>query len=145
MNEVFERTENGTTTIVTIAEGLTEINFAMMGGKRNVREMSHGSTNTRIDYKDGRTVTYERIDAPEAATETEELADWTGTHSSFNKLHRFEFIGTDPVYGDQYRARCNKRIHPNRYPKGYNFETKSQVLAREHADLYTFCPRCEAK
>jgi hypothetical protein len=64
MNKVYERTENGTTTYVSIREGLAEINHAMMAGKRDVREMSAGRTDANIKYKDGRKVTLTRVDAP---------------------------------------------------------------------------------
>lgn len=64
MNKVYKRTENGTTTHVSIREGLAEINHAMMAGKKDVREMFEGSTGARITYKDGRRVMLLKVDAP---------------------------------------------------------------------------------
>lgn len=65
MNKVYERTENGTTTHVSTEAGRSEINHAMMGGKRDVNEMSSLSrTDYAIEYKDGRKVTLKLIDAP---------------------------------------------------------------------------------
>jgi hypothetical protein len=66
MSKVYERTENGTTTTVSRVDGLAEINHAMMGGKRQVRQMSAGRTDAQITYRDGRTVTLTLVDAPEA-------------------------------------------------------------------------------
>jgi hypothetical protein len=64
MAKVFKRTENGTTTYVSLREGLAEINHAMMAGKKDVREMFEGSTGARITYKDGRRVMFLKVDAP---------------------------------------------------------------------------------
>ncbi|WP_199812427.1 hypothetical protein [Streptomyces sp. NRRL S-337] len=62
--QVYERTENGTTAHVSKGEGLAEINHAMMGGKRNVREMSAARTDANIKYTDGRNVRLVLVDAP---------------------------------------------------------------------------------
>lgn len=64
-NKVYERTENGTVTHVSIREGLDEINHAMMEGSREVRSMSGISrTDYAIEYKDGRKVKLVRVEAP---------------------------------------------------------------------------------
>lgn len=55
-SKVYERTEDGTTTRVSIRKAMDEVNHAMMGGKRDVREMSSGRGRHSIDYKDGRSV-----------------------------------------------------------------------------------------
>lgn len=75
--KVYKRTENGTTTHVSIREGLAEINHAMMAGKKDVREMFEGSTGARITYKDGRRVMFLKVDAPEPAAEQGPKV-WTG-------------------------------------------------------------------
>lgn len=63
--KVYQRTENGTTTYVSVQDGMAEINNAMMAGKRNVREMSSlNATDYAIQYKDGRSVRLVRTDAP---------------------------------------------------------------------------------
>lgn len=63
--KVYERTENGATTHVSIRQGLDEINTAMMGGRRGVRTMSSIShTGYAIEYKDGRSVRLVQVDAP---------------------------------------------------------------------------------
>lgn len=63
--KVYKRDENGTVTHISIREGLAEINYAMMAGKRDVREMSSiTSTDYAIEYKGGRKVTLTRVDAP---------------------------------------------------------------------------------
>lgn len=68
MNEKrYERIENGTTTHVSMREGLDEINHAMMAGKRDVRQMSAGRAGARIAYKDGRLVRLTVVDASELA------------------------------------------------------------------------------
>lgn len=55
--KVYNRTENGTTTQVSVKDGNAEINHAMMEGKRDVREMSAGpKSGAFITYKDGRHV-----------------------------------------------------------------------------------------
>ncbi|MFB7114100.1 hypothetical protein [Streptomyces sp. NPDC056291] len=63
--KVYERTENGTTTRVSVREGRDEINHVMMDGKRDVRSMSAYRTDANIEYKDGRKVRLILVDAPE--------------------------------------------------------------------------------
>ncbi|MEU2426938.1 hypothetical protein ABZ619_39000 [Streptomyces sp. NPDC007851] len=74
-SKVYERTEDGTTTHVSIREGLAEVNHAMMDGKSDVRRMSSGHGQHSIDYKDGRTVRLVEVEAP-AATVEEPALDW---------------------------------------------------------------------
>ncbi|MFF7411601.1 hypothetical protein [Streptomyces lydicus] len=66
--KVYERTENGTKTIVSIEEGLDEIDAAVLGRlsrERTVRKLSHlNRTDIIIEHSDGRTVTLIRIDEP---------------------------------------------------------------------------------
>lgn len=70
MTKVYERTENGTTAIVSKSEGRDEINHAMMGGQRAVRTMSSITwTDFAIEYKDGRSVRLVLVDEPAEATE----------------------------------------------------------------------------
>jgi hypothetical protein len=65
MSKVYERTENGVTSVVSQREGLAEINRAMMEGKREVRTMSSVTrTDYAIEYKDGRSVRLVLVDAP---------------------------------------------------------------------------------
>lgn len=74
MSKAYERTENGVTTTVDQAAGLAEINDAMMGGQRTVREMSSISrTDYAIAYKDGRSVRLVLVEAP--APRTDRAAD----------------------------------------------------------------------
>ena len=56
MNKVYIRTENGTSIAVTIADAMSEVNYAMMDGKQDVQEMSSGSGRHEIKYKNGRRV-----------------------------------------------------------------------------------------
>ncbi|MFH9403286.1 hypothetical protein ACH4JS_26575 [Streptomyces sp. NPDC017638] len=70
--KVYERTENGTVTHVSIREGLAEINKAMMEGKREVRTMSSLTrTDFAIEYRDGRSVRLVQVNAlaPEGYTQ----------------------------------------------------------------------------
>ena len=61
----YRRTENGTTTEVSREAGLKEINNAMMGGRKAVREMSSITrTDYAIEYRDGRSVRLVLVDAP---------------------------------------------------------------------------------
>ncbi|MGW7708273.1 hypothetical protein [Streptomyces sp. NPDC054771] len=82
------------------------------------------------------------LSAVETEKEPEEadVKEWSGTYSRFNHLHRF---------GANGRARCNSRIRPRVWagptPQGVILHTRADIEAREHADLYTFCPKCEAK
>ncbi|NEA42746.1 hypothetical protein [Streptomyces sp. SID11385] len=66
MAKIYTRTENGTTATITQAEGLAEINNAMMSGRRQVRTMSSitAGTDYAIEYKDGRSVRLVLVDAP---------------------------------------------------------------------------------
>jgi hypothetical protein len=73
MSKVYERTENGVTTHVSIREAMAEVNDAMMGRlsrERRVRKMSSGRTQHHIEYADGREVRMTLVDAP--AEETKE-------------------------------------------------------------------------
>lgn len=140
--KVYQRTENGTAQIVSREDGLSEINHAMMGGRRFVREMSSISrTDYAIDYKDGRSVRLVLIDQPEEAQEGAESKDdapWTvASHRML--LHKFTEAS------EAGRAVCNKSFRPWRYGNGYVFQTRAERLAGPYAGLYTFCPRCEAK
>lgn len=56
MTKVYERTEDGATTRVTVRDALAEVNHSMMNGKREVRTMSSGRGRHDIEYKDGRHV-----------------------------------------------------------------------------------------
>lgn len=135
--KVYERTENGTVTHVSIREGLDEINHAMMAGKRDVRTMSSISrTDYAIEYKDGRSVRLVRVDAP---AETDERPDAWTVASHRTLLHNFTQAD------ENGRALCNKSFRPHRYGNGYDFKTKAEQQSSEYAHLYTFCPRCEAK
>lgn len=67
MNRMYERTENGVTTHVSIREAMAEVNHAMMEGKRDVRQMSSGRTAHWINYRDGREVRMTLVDAPALA------------------------------------------------------------------------------
>jgi hypothetical protein len=66
--KVYERTENGTTTIVSVEAARAEGDHAMMAGRRNVRSMSSGYGHHVIEYKDGRKVTLKMIEVAEPAT-----------------------------------------------------------------------------
>lgn len=142
----FIRTEDGIAANVTTEVGLAEANRCMMDGKREVAEMTAVSGLYMIWYKDGRKVTLSRQDgdmpAP-AKGEQDAPADeppdaWTvASHRML--LHRFT------AADESGRAVCNRRFRPWRYGNGYAFRTKAEQLAHEYADLYTFCPRCEAK
>lgn len=63
--KVFRRTENGNTTHVSLKEGVAEMSYAQMDGRREVREMSAGRTGARITYRDGRRVLLLKVDAPD--------------------------------------------------------------------------------
>lgn len=67
MTKVYERTEDGATTRVTVREALAEVNRAQMESKRDVRRMSSGRTRHDIEYKDGRHVVLVLVDEPETA------------------------------------------------------------------------------
>ncbi|MFF6928307.1 hypothetical protein [Streptomyces californicus] len=136
--KVYERTENGTATQVSVKEGLAEINDAMMAGKRGVRTMSSISrTDYAIEYKDGRSVRLVQVDAPEESAD-EDSSPWAvASHRML--LHKF----TEAT--ENGRAVCNRSFRPWRYGNGYDFKTRTEREASQYADLYTFCPRCDAK
>lgn len=89
----FIRTEDGTATNVTKADGLAEVNRCMMDGKREVAEMTAVSGYYMIWYKDGRKVTLSRQDGdmPKPAEEptAEPIEDQGVRVVSFNggKVH----------------------------------------------------------
>lgn len=134
--KVYERTEDGTVTHVSIREAMAEVNHAMMSGKRDVQEMSSGRSQHRIDYRDGRSVRLVLVDTP--AEQPAETDAWTvAGHKTL--LHRFTQADEDG------RALCNKSFRPHRYGNGYSFKTKAEHQSSKYAHLYQFCPRCEAK
>lgn len=142
----FIRTEDGTATNVTKADGLAEANRCMMDGKREVAEMTAVTDFYDIRYKDGRKVTLSRQvgDMPEPVKDEQdapagELPDAWTVASHRMLLHRFT------AADESGRAVCNRRFRPWRYGNGYAFRTKAEQVAHEYAHLYTFCPRCEAK
>lgn len=135
--KVYERTENGITAHVSIREAMTEVNHAMMDGKRDVRQMSSGRGQHSIDYKDGRSVRLVLVDAPaELASEPE---DWASTATG-KVEHRF---------GPDGRALCNRRLRAYDRPVSETDRrvrrTRSEIENGEFGHLYTFCPACEAK
>lgn len=135
--KVYNRTENGTTAVVSRSEGLAEINRAMMAGKREVKTMSSISrTDYAIEYKDGRKVRLVLADAP--AEQPAETEDWACTASG-NVEHRF---------GADGRALCNRRYRAYDRPVSdtdpRTRRTRSEIENGPYADLYTFCPTCAA-
>jgi hypothetical protein len=63
---VYERTENGVTTFVSLKDGGAEVDRAQMGPRRDIREMSSSRGQHAITYRDGRKVTLVMVDRPEA-------------------------------------------------------------------------------
>lgn len=151
MDKVYVRTEDGTSETVTVRVALKEVNYAMMEGRRYVREMSSQHGLHAIEYKDGRSVRLELVDAdrtPEALRvmaaqmalyadllSPQDTAPWS-VASHRNLLHRFTEASADG------RAVCNKSFRPHRYGNGFNFKTRAEHEADRYAHLYTFCPRC---
>ncbi|MFI1203538.1 hypothetical protein ACH4VR_29600 [Streptomyces sp. NPDC020883] len=130
--KAYDRTENETTTRIPLAEGLEEINYAQMDGKRFVRTMSASSRgDADIEYNNGRKVVLRQVEV-EAPKEPEE---WSGTRTNGSYQHRF-----DP---ETLRGRCNPRFRPVRHADGYALKSRSQIAGGAYAHLYTFCPRCE--
>ena len=73
---IYQRTENGTVTEVSIKDGLVEINYAMMEGKSNVAKMSSISrTDYVITYKDGRSVRLVRAESMTEETRRERVVN----------------------------------------------------------------------
>lgn len=61
--KVLERTEDGSTTTVSVQEGLDELNAAMMAPQKyGVKEVSSGRKQHSITYKDGRKVMMRLVD-----------------------------------------------------------------------------------
>lgn len=138
MSKVYERTENGTMTRVSVRDALDEVNHAMMGGKRDVRRMSSSHGNHSIDYRDGRSVRLVEVEAL-----AEDVKEWAGTASRPFNLHRFD---------DELKARCSRRIRSRgaAYRAGElighdELRSRREVEASEYPHFYTFCPRCDAK
>ncbi|WNI28605.1 hypothetical protein [Streptomyces sp. ITFR-6] len=135
--KVYERTENGSTSQVSVKEGLAEINNAMMAGKREVRTMSSITrTDYAIEYKDGRSVRLVQVDAPAEADA--DPMDWASTATG-NVEHRF---------GPDGRALCNRRYRAYDRPISQTDRrvrrTRSEIESGPYASQYTFCPSCGA-
>lgn len=131
-DKVFERTENGVTTTLTIKEAMPEMNFAMMEGKRHVREMSSGRTRTVIHYKDGRTVRFDLVDAtakepaPEGYTQGQAVVvqrpgrdPFTGTVA-----HTHTAPGYVAVFDDRSRTVSN---YPTRFVSAVETEEPAET------------------
>ncbi|MFJ3834466.1 hypothetical protein ACIPY6_02995 [Streptomyces sp. NPDC090054] len=80
MNKVYERTEDGATTIVSLKDGGAEADRAQMGPRRDIREMSSSRGRHSITYRDGRKVTLVMVDRPEAAPTGTVQADRPSTN-----------------------------------------------------------------
>lgn len=79
--KIYERTENGTVTHVSIREAMAEVNEAMIGRvarERGVRTMSSGRTQHHIVYADGRDVRLVLVDAPAVVEVEQGPKVWTG-------------------------------------------------------------------
>lgn len=162
MEKVYVRTEDGQEETVTVRVALKEVNYAMMEGRRYVREMSSQHGLHVIEYKDGRSVRLELVDDPQIVMEPktdcdrthadirvmaaqmalyadlltpQDTAPWS-TASHRMLLHRFTEASKDG------RAVCNKGFRPHQYGNGFNFKTRAEHEADRYAHLYTFCPRC---
>jgi len=68
--KVYNRTENGTTVQVSVKDAMAEVNAAMMGPRRNIREMSSVQGSHTIVYRDRRRVRLDEVDAPERTMRT---------------------------------------------------------------------------
>lgn len=139
--KVYNRTENGVTTQVSVQEAMAEVNTAMMEGRRQVKRMSSGHGDHAITYKDGRSV---RLIETEATVEAEE---W-GTASASMLLHKFQGEGP-ATEGADYRAKCRKSIRwyprPMSQTESPRLRTRTEIESNRYADLYRFCPHCLAK
>ncbi|WP_031523106.1 hypothetical protein [Streptomyces sp. NRRL F-5123] len=139
--KVYERTENGVTTRVTVREALAEANTAMMEGRRQVKTMSSQHGRHDIAYKDGRHVLLVMVDVEP------EPEEW-GSAAASMLLHKFQ--GDGPADGSaDYRAKCNRGIRwyarPLSQTEGPRLQTRTELEASKYAHLHTFCPRCDAK
>ncbi|MFJ4703161.1 hypothetical protein ACIP5N_33925 [Streptomyces sp. NPDC088768] len=110
MASIYKRTENGTTASITRAEGLAEINNAMMGvGRRQVRTMSSITrTDYDIEYKDGRHVRLALTDAPAPEGFTQGQAVLVQRPGQAPRAGTVAHIHTAPGYvavlDDKYRS-----------------------------------------
>jgi hypothetical protein len=136
--KVYQRDENGTTTVIPASEALAEANHAMMSGQREVKMMSAGSGRYDITYKDGRHVVLVLVDTP-AEQPAVEPEDWASTRTG-NVEHRF---------GPDGRALCSRRLRAYDRPVSETDRrvrrTRSEIESSEFGHLYTFCPNCAAK
>lgn len=138
--QAYDKTSNGFTTRITLAEGLEIVNHYMMDGRRFVREMTQISRESyEIKLKDGTTLLLIRVTV-EDQEEQEEPREWHGTRTKPFSLHRF---------AADNRARCNRRIMANATPPnggrgewGVFKKTRSEIENATHPEFYTFCPKC---
>lgn len=136
----FERTVEGQTRIVTKAEGLNEINGAMMGpGRRQVRSMSSGGGTYVIEYRSGLVVKLVRIQAPAQTTGNADGENglWA-PQTDGNLLHAFD--AKPDAKGRDRRARCDASLRAWNFAGQYHFKSDSQITGWDRV-----CPRCKAK
>ncbi|MFE1126808.1 hypothetical protein ACFW6R_09155 [Streptomyces albidoflavus] len=63
MTKVYQRTENGATTYVSVEDGVNEVEHAFRD-RRGVPSMSSSRGQHHLEYRDGRTVDLVLVDAP---------------------------------------------------------------------------------
>lgn len=129
MAKVFKRTENGTLTFVAQREGLDEINHAMMEGKREVRAMSSITrTDYDIEYKDGRHVRLELVEAPAPEGFTQGQAVVVQRPGQPSRTGTVAHIHTAPGYVAVRDDRRGDVInHPTRFVSSAETEEESEA------------------
>jgi len=125
--KAYDKTSNGLTTRISLAEGLEIINYCQMDGSRFVKSMSQISKGSyEIVRKGGDTTRLVQVEVEEPS----DAEEWSVTRAGSNIVHRFN---PETLVG-----RCNKSYRPQRCGGGYSLRTRSATPA----DLYTFCPKC---
>lgn len=84
----------------------------------------------------------------EPKQDADDVQEWGSTMASM-LLHKMHGEGPATHKGADYRARCNKSIRWYQrnisQTEGPRLRSRREIEQNEHAHLYAFCPRCEAK
>lgn len=140
--KVYRREDDGATDYITVWEALRIMNGLMMARKlpAGVKAVSSSRGRHVLELADGGRVLLTEVDASEMPAEAPEAPEEHWSTAGYRPLlHLF----TAPDASG--RAVCNKSYRPWLYGNGYSFRTRAEVAASKHADMYTFCPRCERK
>ncbi len=140
MGLAYTRIEDDDTTQVSIRDGLTEVNNAMLSGRCVALVTAYTQGHFRLDYFDGRRVQLVRTEV--LPTKDDEPV-WSPSVRYGSLLHRY----TDVEDLSDRQALCDSRLMPARYDgcDSFSFLTRTERDAGPYSGMFTYCPTCAEK